>query len=93
MTHVEFACHLLRYSRKNFCDGILTLGLLAEHIFRTWLLVQTHRGDTGALLSSVVLFLHHQIELIKSISPRTIFLFVVIQRLQQANHRYATLMF
>ena len=92
VTHQQFSLHLFRDTRENLRNRILTLGLLTEHIFRAGLVGQAHRGNTSTLLSTVVLLLHHQVELIETIGPRTVFLLVIIQGLQQANHRHATLM-
>ena len=92
VTHQQLALHLLGHTTEYLGDGILSLGLLTEHILRARLVLQTNRGDTGTLLSAVVLLLHHQIQLVETIGPRTILFLVVVQRLQQANHRHATLM-
>ena len=92
MAHVKLASHLLRYARENLRDGIFALGLFTEHILRARLLRQTDGSNTGSLLSAIVLFLHHQVEFIETVAPRTVFLLVVAQRLQQADHRHTALM-
>ena len=89
VSHIEFARHLLCYPTEYLGDGILALGFLAKHIFCAWLLVHADGGDTSTLLSAVVLLLHHQIELVESVSPRAVLLLVIVQRLQQTNHRHA----
>ena len=93
MAHIQFASHLLGNAREYLGDGILALGLLAEHILRARLLGETHRGDTGTLLPPVVLFLHHQVELVEAVGPRAVLPLVIVERPQQANHRHTTLMF
>ena len=93
VTHQQFARHLLRHTTEYLGNGVLALGLLTEHILRASLVLQTDGGNTGTFLSAVVLLLHHQIQLVEPVGPRTVFLLVVVQRLQQANHRHTTLMF
>ena len=73
-------------------DGILALGTLAEHIFLTGRSVKTYERHAGALLTAVVLFLHHKVELVKAIAASAIFLAVIFQRLKQAYHSHAALM-
>ena len=92
MPHQQLALHLLGNATEYLGNGILALRLFAEHILGAGLVVQVHAGYTGALLSAVVLFLHHQVQLVKTVGPGTVFLLVVIQRLQQANHRHTALM-
>ena len=92
VSHVEFACHLLCYSRENLCYGILAFCLLAEHIFCSWFLVHAHCGKSSTLLSAVVLFLHHQIELVETIGPSAVFLLEVVKWLQQSYHCHAAFM-
>ena len=77
---------------EHLGDGILALGLLTKHIFLASRGIEIDTTYTCALLTTVVLFLHHQIEFVQAIAPRTVFLFVVAQRLQQANHRHTTFM-
>ena len=78
---------------EDLCDGILAFSLLAKHILHTWFVVQAHRCDTSTLLTTVVLLLHHQVELVETIGPRAVFLLVIVQGLQQTDHRYAAFMF
>ena len=92
VAHQEFARHFFRHPREYLGDGILSLCLLAEHILRAGFASQAHRGNAGALLTAVVLFLHHQVELVQPISPRAILLLIIAQRLEQANHGHATFM-
>ena len=92
VAHQQFALHLLGHATEYLGNGILALRLFAEHVLGSGLVVQVHAGYTGALLSAVVLFLHHQVQLVKTVGPGTVFLLVVIQRLQQANHRHSALM-
>ena len=91
VAHQQLALHLLGNTTEYLGNGILALGFLAEHVLGTGFVVQVHAGYTGALLSAVVLFLHHQVQLVKTVGPATVFLLVVIQRFQQANHRHSAL--
>ena len=92
MSHQQFAGHLLCYTGENLRDGVLTLGPLAEHILCARLIGQAYRRDAGALLATIVLLLHHQIELVESVCPRAVLPDVVVEWLQQAYHRYAAFM-
>ena len=49
-------------------------------------------GDTRTLLSSVVLFLHQEVELIETIGRGAVLLLIVAEGLQEANHCNATFM-
>ena len=93
MTHIELAVKVAVHAREDFGNGILALCLLAEHVFRARLGAKLDTGNTSALLSTVVLFLHHQIELVKSVGPCAVLLLVILQWLQEADHRHTTFMF
>ncbi len=87
--------HLLNLAvcrAEDLSDGVGALGALAEHILVTGLGVELHRRDAGALLSAVVLLLHHQIELAERPFPRTVLLLVIAQWLQQPNQGYAAIL-
>ena len=92
VSHQQLTLHLLRHTTENLRDGILALSLFTEHILRSGLVSETHRGDTCSLLTAVVLLLHHQIEFVEAVGPGAVFLFVIRQRFQQANHRHTTFM-
>ena len=49
-------------------------------------------GHTSSLLSTVVLFLHHQIEFVERVHPRTVLLLVILQWFEQSDHCHATFM-
>ncbi len=84
--------YLLAGRAHDFGDGIGTLGALAEHVLVAGLCVQFHRRHACAFLSTVVLLLHHEIEFVETVHPGAIFLLVVAQGLQQANHRHTTIL-
>ena len=92
MPHIELSGKRLIDVLEHLCDGILTLSTLTEHIFLTSRGVEVYTGHTSTLLTTVVLLLHHQIELVQPIAPRAVFMFVIRQGLQQANHRHTTFM-
>ena len=75
-------------STENLSNRALALRLLTEHILRTDWSVKVDTSNTGTLLASVVLFLHHQIQLPQSPVARTVLLLIVANRLQQSNHRH-----
>ena len=51
-----------------------------------------HTSDTGALLATVLLLLHHEIEFVHRILPCSVLLLIVAQRFQQTNHYDSTIM-
>ena len=83
---------LLVHDTEDIGHGVLALRPLAEHILITRLRLELHGRHAGALLATVVLLLHHQIELVEAVHPCTILLLVVLQRFQQANHGHATIL-
>lgn len=85
----EFVVDSLEY----LTYGVLAQGTLAEHIFMARLGMKFHHSHTGAFLPAVVLFLHEEIKFVKTVSPGPVLLFVILQRLEQAHHSHATLMF
>ena len=87
------AVELVGDGGENLCDGFSAFGFLAEHILRTRFAFEADASHAGAFLTTVVLFLHHEIQFVESVSLRAILLLVVFKRFQQANHRYATFMF
>ena len=80
------------YTLEDLGDGTLALGTLTEHIFLASRGMQTDTGHASPFLSTVVLFLHHEVELVQPITLRAILCLVIALRLQQANHRHTTLM-
>ena len=77
---------------KHFRYGILALGALTKHVFRAHGCLHVDAGHAGTLLPAVVLFLHQQVEFLPGIAARAVFLFVIVEWLQQANHCHATFM-
>ena len=75
---------------KNLCYGILALGTLAQHILLANGSIEIDAGYASTLLSAVVLFLHHKVELVHSPPGGVVFFCVICYWLFQANHRYAT---
>ena len=80
------------YRLEHLGDGILALSPFAMHIFFTHRSIHVDAGDTRTLLTAIVLFLHHQIELVQSVAACAVLLHIIVHRLQQANHRHATFM-
>ena len=83
---------LWEYS-EHFRNGVLALSPFTKHIFLASRGVEVDASHSGTLLTAVVLFLHHQVELVQPIAPGSVFLLVITQWLQQANHRHSALMF
>ena len=92
MPHIELSGKRLIDMLEHLCDGILALSTFTEHILLASRGVEVDTRHTSALLSTVMLLLHHQIELVQPIAPRAVFLFIIRQGLQQADHRHTTLM-
>ena len=81
------------YCLKYFGDGTAAESTFAQHIFLSWLCIEVGAGNTCPLLSPIVLLLHEEIEFVESVGGGAIFLFIVTDGLEQANHRHATFMF
>ena len=77
---------------KHLRDGIFAFSLLTKHILLASRCIEIHTGHTSPLLTAIVLLLHHQIEFVQPIAPSAVLLFVITQRLQQADHRHTTFM-
>ena len=78
---------------ENLGHGVLALRTLTKHILMSRLSAQFDTSHTSTLLSTVVLLLHHQIELVKCVHPGAVLLLVILQWLEQSDHCYATFMF
>ena len=78
---------------EDFGHGILALRTLTKHILMSRLSAQFDTSHTSTLLSTVVLLLHHQIELVECVHPGAVLLLVILQWLEQSDHCYATFMF
>ena len=77
-------------SIEYFLDRRSSLGTCTEEKFITWCGVELDDSQTGTFLTTVVLLLHQEIELIEAIHPGAVLLLIVGQGLTQANHRHAT---
>ena len=82
MSHEEFSRKVIMGARENLRDGILALCLFTKHIFLSWHSFEVDGSDARSLLSSVVLLLHHQIELVQSVVACTIFLLIILNWFQ-----------
>ena len=81
------------YGGEDLCDGIGAFCLLAKHIFVARLGVEFDTGHTSPLLTAVVLFLHHEVEFVKSVHPRAILLLIVGEGLEESDHGDAAFVF
>ena len=77
MTHVELSGKRIVNTPENLCDGILAFCPLTEHIFLAYWSIQVDTSYASSLLSAIMLLLHHQIELIQSVTPGAILLLIV----------------
>ncbi len=78
------------YGGEDVGDGVLAKGFFTEHVFLARLSHDLDAGDAGAFLPTVVLLLHHEIELVQRIEFRTVFFLVILKRLEQPDHGDAT---
>ena len=85
---LEMALH----RTEDFGNGARAESTLTEHIFLAGTGFQFHAGQSGTFLPTVVLFLHQEIELVESVHPCSVLLFIVLQRFQQAYHGNAAFM-
>ena len=81
------------YCLEYFGDGTAAESTFAQHIFLSWLCLEIGAGDARSFLSSIVLLLHEEIELVESVGSGSVFFLVVTDGFEQANHRHATFMF
>ena len=84
---------LFLYASEYLGDGILAFCALAKHVFCSGHSIELHACHSGTFLSAVVLFLHHQIELVECEHPRDVLLLIVFERLEQSYHCHAAFMF
>lgn len=89
---LDYLIDLTIGSAKDLSNGIRTFRALTEHIFVSRLWVELDGSDTSAFLSTVVLFLHHQIELTQTVSPRTVFLLIVTKRFKKSHQSYSAIL-
>ena len=75
---------------ENLLYGSGAEGSFAEHIFVTRFCMKLYYSDACAFLAAVVLFLHHQIELVEGVGVGAVLLFVVLKRVAQPYECYAT---
>ena len=78
---------------ENLLNGARAQCPLAEHVFLAGCGLHLDAGKSRSLLAAVVLLLHHEVELVQAIQPRSIFLLVVFKRFQQPYHGYTALVF
>ena len=65
---------------------------LSKHIFFSGICLKLDTRQTRGFLTTVMLFFHQQIQLVKPVHPRTILFLIIFKWFQQANHRYSTFM-
>ena len=67
---------------EHLGDGILAQGTFAEDVLFARLRTHLQAGYSCALLTAVLLLLHHQIELAHRVHPRPVLLLIPAERLQ-----------
>ncbi len=78
---------------EDFADCIAALGTFAEEEFGTRVRLHLQCCKSGTFLTTVVLLLHQQIELVKTVHPGSVLFLIVLQWLEQTNQRNATFVF
>src|SRR5258705_13475580 len=81
------------YLLKNICDGLRGITAHAIHKRITRFYIQFYSSNAGAVLPTVMLFFHQQVELIKAPQHCAIFLMVIRERLPQADECKAKFVF
>ena len=92
VSHVEMAQEGAVNGLEHLGDRVLAHRPLAEHVLLAHRRVQVDATHARAFLAAVVLLFHQQVELVQGVPFRAVFLFIIRQRFQQADHRHATLM-
>ncbi len=82
---------VLVYSTEDFRDGIATFRPFTKHILITGFSIQFNACQTSPFLTTVMLFLHHQVEFVEAKHPRTILPLIILQRFQQSDHGHTAL--
>ena len=77
MPHVELASKGLVDTFENLRYRILTFRPFTKHIFLAHGSIQIDTCRASAFLTTVMLLLHHQIELIQRITPRAVFMLII----------------
>ena len=93
MSHQQLALERAVHPAEDLGDGVFAFSPFPEHILLTWGICQVDASYSRTLLAAVVLLLHHQVELVKAIPAGTVFVLVVSERLEKADHRHAAFVF
>ena len=83
----------LLYVSEYLGNGVGTFRTFTEHVFGTRLGVKVDACHSGSFLSTVMLLLHHKVELVQPIHPCSVLLLVVFQWLEKSHHRNSAFMF
>ncbi len=84
---------LLMDGGKDLFNGLVSLGPLSVKKLFSRGGIHHETCKSGTLLTPVMLFLHHEIELVETIHPGAIFAAIVVQRLHQPHHGHSAFMF
>ena len=85
--------HFLSYLSENICYGLVGAAADAVKKGMTRLYLQFNGGHTRAILPAVMLLFHEQVQLVKAIHDRTIFLKVKRERFSQPDKCKPAFMF
>src|SRR6187402_15647 len=85
--------YFLPYLLKDICDRLCSIAAHTIHKRVTRFHIQLYSGNTGAVLATVMLLFHQQVELVKPPHHCAIFLMVIRERLPQADECKATFVF
>ena len=79
------------YGIEDLRDSSRPESPLPVEVLRTHGSLKLDAGDTCTILSTIVLLLHHQVELIETIASGAVFLPIILERLPKPDKYYSTL--
>ena len=79
------------YGIEDLRDSSRSESPLPVEVLRTHRSLKLDAGDTCPILSTIVLLLHHQVELIETIASGAVFLPIILERLPESDEYHSTL--
>ena len=79
------------YGIEDLRDSARAESSLPIEVLRSHRGLKLDAGDTRPILSTIVLLLHHQVELIETIASGAIFLPIILERLPESDKDHSTL--
>ena len=79
--------------RKNICNRLQGTAAQALHKRITRFGIQFNGGNTGAVLATVMLLFHQQVQLVKAVQYCSVLLLVITERFAETNESNAAFVF